>query len=240
MCGQRPGVAGREHARELDDPVVARRLDAAQVVLVLDALRVHRVAPGLVAVPGVDRGARVRLAGVREVEDGEPDRERDAGGDRGARAERRRDVLAHDAALVQDVGAVRAVARVRAGGLLRDLGRAVGRGHCRGARGCRRRCARARGRARPRRAGRDPEADPGEADALEHAPPVDQRLDVEGEALVPGGLGGVGEGTTLERRAGRSSAGRRIVSVVMASPVGPRRVSRGRCPQTAGRILTTR
>ena len=232
MCGQRPGVAGREHAGELDDPVVARRLDAAQVVLVLDALRVHRIAPGLVAVPGVDRGARIRLARVRQIEDGEPDRERDAGRDRRARAECRRDVLAHDAALVEHVRTVRAIARVGTGGLLRDLGRAVGGGRGRRARRGGRR--RARGRAGSRRAGRDPEADPGEADALEHAAPVHQGLDVECQALVPRRLGGVGERPTLERRRGvGGAAGRGRHGVSGGPPPG----LTGRCCQHAGQSL---
>ena len=220
-------VAGREDARELDDPVIARRLDAAQVVLVLDALRVQRVAPGLVAVPGVDRGARERRARLGEVEDREPDRERDAGRDGRARAEARRMSLRTTPLSFEDVRTVGAVAREGAGGLLGDLGAQRG-GRRGGARCGRCRCGRARGRAGTRRTGRDPEADPGQPDALEHAPTVDQGL-ATSKARPWSQAGSVGSGRGRPSKVGwaGSSAGRRIVSVVIASPVGTRRVSPG-------------
>ena len=62
-------VAGGEDAGERHHPVVARRLHAAQVVLVLGALGVQRVAALPVAVPDVDRRARERLAAVALVLD---------------------------------------------------------------------------------------------------------------------------------------------------------------------------
>ena len=85
-------------------------------------LGVERVAALAVAVPQVDRGAGQRgHVGAVEVVDLELDGDRDALGDPGRRAERRGDVAADDAALAEHVGAVGAVTRVGAGGLLGDL-----------------------------------------------------------------------------------------------------------------------
>src|SRR5206468_13099599 len=63
-------VAGREHAREGDNAVAPGLLDAAQVVLVGDTLRVEGVPALAVAVPDVDGRADHRLAAVRSVLDG--------------------------------------------------------------------------------------------------------------------------------------------------------------------------
>ena len=139
-----------------------------------------------------------------------------------------RDVLAHDAALGQDVGAVGAVARERAGGLLGDLGDAGGGGRRVGGRGR----GRGRGRAR-RRAGvaarGEAEAEPGEPHAHEDAPAVDEGVHVEGEALVPRRLGGVGEGTALEGGdAGvGGAADRAVMADSCATPRGTRCVQEG-------------
>ena len=121
----------------VDHPVVAGRLDAAQVVLVLDALRVQRVAALAVAVPEVDGGARERRARVARrpgsasrIVSGTPSAVPDDA------PKRRGDVAAHDAALGEHVGPVRAVARERPGGLLGDhRGAGLGAGGRRSGRG---------------------------------------------------------------------------------------------------------
>ena len=66
-------VAGREDARERRDAIGTGRLDAAQVVLVLRALAVHRVAALAVALPEVDRGTAERRAVIAGVDDLQPD-----------------------------------------------------------------------------------------------------------------------------------------------------------------------
>ena len=120
-------VARGEDALERHHPRAVGRLDAAQVVLVRGGLRVERVVAGLVAVPEIDRRALERRAAVGGVLDRELDRERDAGRLRRRGPEARGDVLANDAALVQDIRTVGAVSGIRAGRLLRNDG-AIGGG----------------------------------------------------------------------------------------------------------------
>ena len=136
-------VAGRVDRREAHGAGRVGLLHPAQVVLVLDAAAVERVAAVAVAVPEVDAGADERAAG-RGIPHRERDRERHALGDRRRRAEARADVAAHDARVVEHVHAVRPVARVGPAGLVGHLGDGAG---CRGGR--RRRRGRAR-RASPR------------------------------------------------------------------------------------------
>ena len=96
-------VAGGKDARERDQAVASGLLHAAQVVLVGGRLRVQGVVAVPVAVPDVDRGAGERRTVVRPVDDRQLDRQRDARGDGRRRAEARADVVAHDAALGEDV-----------------------------------------------------------------------------------------------------------------------------------------
>src|SRR5439155_2731617 len=97
------GIARGEDAREGDDAVAAGLLDPAEVVLVRGALGVERVAALTVAVPHVHRSSGERRAPVRGVLEHEADRQWHALRSAGRRAEARADVLAHDAALRQDV-----------------------------------------------------------------------------------------------------------------------------------------
>ena len=110
-------VRRREDARERDLTVGVGLLNAAEVVLVGDALGVHRVEPVAVAVPEVHRGACERGAPVGGVDEVEGDRQRHAVGHSGRGADAGRDVAAHDAALAEHVRPVGAVAGIRPGGL---------------------------------------------------------------------------------------------------------------------------
>ena len=125
---------------------------------------VHRVAALAVAVPDVDGDARERRSPVGQVGDRQLERHRHALGGAAGVAEAGPDVAAHDAALLEDVRAVGAVAGVGAGGLVRDLarrrgrrptddadGRAAGRSSRRRRRPARRSPRRCRGRRRSRR-----------------------------------------------------------------------------------------
>ena len=103
------------------------RLHAAQVVLVRDALGVERVLAVAVAVPQVDRRARHGGVAVAGVGDREVDGERDALGLGRRGAEAAADVGAHDAGVVEHVGAVGPVARVGTAGLVGHLGLRGGR-----------------------------------------------------------------------------------------------------------------
>ena len=90
--------------------VVVGDLHAPQVVLVLDALGVHRVPPFAVAVPDVHRDPGERGSAVGEVAERELEGQRDAAGGAGGDAEAGTDVAAHDAVVLQHVGSVGAVA----------------------------------------------------------------------------------------------------------------------------------
>ena len=116
------GIAGREDRGEGDLSVGVGDLHAAEEVLVLDALGVHRVATLASAVPQVQRRSLERHPAVGEVGNRQFDRGRDPLGHATRVAEARRDVAAHDAALLEDVGTVGAVAGVGARRFLGDLG----------------------------------------------------------------------------------------------------------------------
>ena len=117
----RPG----EDAGEAQHALGVGHLHAAQVVLVAEAGRVHRVPADAVAVPEVDRragvlrGRQVRLPSVG-VDDGQLDGETHPVGGRRSGSEAAADVTADDAGLAESVGPVGAVARVRTGRLLRN------------------------------------------------------------------------------------------------------------------------
>ena len=125
----------------------------------------------------------MRRAAVARVLDVELDGEGDALGGPRELAEARRDVLADDAALAEDVGAVRAVAGEGAGRLLGDdvavAGRAGsgGRRAGRGRRGGRRRASTGRQAERDHPEGRG-------AEELQGPAPVEDRAEVEREPLV--------------------------------------------------------
>src|SRR6185369_374214 len=96
-------VARREDAGEGDDAIVAGGLDATQVVLVLDALGIHRVAPLAIAVPDIYRGAGQGRTAPGRVLDRELDGQRDATGFGRRCSEARSDVAPDDAALGQHI-----------------------------------------------------------------------------------------------------------------------------------------
>ena len=100
-----------------------------QVVLVLGAAGVHRVAALPVAVPEVDGGVGQGRAAGGGVGERQLDRHRHAVGDARRRSDARADVAAHDVGLGQHVRPVRSVAREWPGRLLGDrlAARRIGR-----------------------------------------------------------------------------------------------------------------
>src|SRR5262249_47646497 len=121
------GIAGREDAGEAHCAGAVGDLDTTQVVLVSGAVGVEGVATLTVAVPDVHGHAGERDAALGQVPDGQLQCHGYALCGAGGAAEARADVRAHDAGLVEGVRTVRTVARIRSGGLLRDLARRRGR-----------------------------------------------------------------------------------------------------------------
>ena len=160
---------------EADDAVAVGDLRAPQVVLVLDALGVHRVPALAVAVPDVHRDTGERGSAVGQVAECELEGHRDAFGGAGGVTEAGSDVAAHDAALLEHVGPVGAVAGEGAGGLVGDLARRCGL-HARAGVGP--------AASRVIAARSQPHAEGAEADSPQDRPAVENCLYVEPEALV--------------------------------------------------------
>jgi hypothetical protein len=146
-------------------------------------------------VPEIDRRTGKCCTALRRVLDGKLDRQRNALGDAREVAEARADVAPDDSALAEDVRTVRAVARIRSGGFLRDRLTVSGRG------------AAGRPRRGPRRASFGSTAKRAAADEreetraetrvleeLDHLAAVQHGLEVEGQALVEDLLGGFANG----------------------------------------------
>ncbi len=208
------GVARRDDAGEADLALGVGDLDAAEVVLVLHALGVHRVPAGAVAVPGVDGDPGERRVVLGHVHDGELELERHTLGRRGRGAERGADVAADDARLLEHVRSVGSVAGVGTGGLVGDLGHPAGTARRTRRRSTPRRLRRRPGRTSPRRA-RTPSASGGGRAAY------GRRSRGPGRRPRRPGAAGDGPGTRVRAGWDRAEAG-----------------SRGRSPFTvAGRLL---
>ena len=109
-------VATGHDGIESDLPIVVGNLHTAQPRLVRHAIGIHRVLAFGVAVPDVDRRADQRLIIVRNIH--KPHRQRHGHTlDRPVSIDRVLQIPALNSRFVQDVWAVRTVARVRAGSL---------------------------------------------------------------------------------------------------------------------------
>ena len=210
------GVAAGKDRDEFHDAVGVGGSHAAQVVLVADGTRIHRIVALPIRMPEIDSRTGERLAGIRQVEDGHPEPERNTLGGAGRTSETAPDVVADDPVGSQRVGAVGAVSRIGAGCFVRDLGNARGcrrrcgcrgRGWRRGGRGC---CSARRGRGRDgtgrTRSGRSAtgaSGEPGQTQPTEQPQrtAATQRPQIEPKApimdccdigVIVGGLGGLG------------------------------------------------
>ena len=113
-------IAAREDRRERHDAAGVGLLHASQIVLIRDTRRVQRVASGPVAVPEVHGLSRQRRA-RRRGDDRQDERQRHAVGRARQAREARSDIASDDSGEAQDVWPVRAISRVRAGRLGRNL-----------------------------------------------------------------------------------------------------------------------